>query len=312
MAVAVEMRERPPQWGVRRGQQASYVYVAGRRFRFETPSPKYIFLIPLACLSMLPIVFVVSTAFKPLEELLLFPPPFFVRRPTLDNFQDLLLATNALTVPFSRYLFNSVFVTVTTVLLQVLICSLCAYPLAKNRSLPGRNIIFAMIVAALTFAPQVTAIPRYLVVQKLGLIDTYGALILPSIAWPYGLFLMKQFMENSVPQEFLEAARVDGASEWTIFWRIVMPNVAPAWNTLLILGFIDHWRDAFSALVYTRSEAMRTIPVAMISLTNGPASVARLGAQSAAGFLMTAPTIIVFLIRQSRVIQSMAHSGIKS
>jgi len=178
--------------------------------------------------------------------------------------------------------------------------------------LPGRNIIFGMIVAALTFAPQVTAIPRYLVVQKLGLIDTYGALILPALPWAYGLFLMKQFMENSVPNEFLEAARVDGASEWTIFWRIVMPNVAPAWNTLLILGFIQHWNDTFSPLVYTRSEAMKTVSVAMISLNNGPASIARLGAQSAAAFLMTAPTVIVFMLRQSKVIQSMAHSGIKS
>lgn len=291
---------------------ATYPRLFGRRIRLRWPSPQYYFLIPLACLSMLPIVFIVSSAFKPLEELLIFPPPFFVRRPTLDNFQDLVLATDALAVPFSRYLFNSVFVTLATVLLQVLVCSMCAYPLAKARGLPGRNIIFGMIVAALTFAPQVTAIPRYLVVQKLGLIDTYGALILPALPWAYGLFLMKQFMENSVPNEFLEAARVDGASEWTIFWRIVMPNVAPAWNTLLILGFIQHWNDTFSPLVYTRSEAMKTVSVAMISLNNGPASIARLGAQSAAAFLMTAPTVIVFMLRQSKVIQSMAHSGIKS
>jgi len=291
---------------------ATYPTLFGRRIRLHAPSPQYLLLIPLACLSMLPIVFIISSAFKPLEELLLFPPPFFVRRPTLDNFQDLILATDALTVPFSRYLFNSVFVTLSTVLLQVLICSMCAYPLSKAKGMPGATIIFAMIVAALTFAPEVTAIPRYLVVQKLGLIDSYGALILPAVAWPYGLFLMKQFMENSVPNEFLEAARVDGGSEWTIFWRIVMPNVAPAWNTLLILGFIVLWNDTFSPLVYTRSEAMKTVSVAMISLNNGPLSVARLGAQSAAGFLMTAPTVIVFMLRQSKVIQSMAHSGIKS
>jgi len=290
----------------------TYPTLFGRRIRLNWPSSQYIFLIPLACASMLPIVFVISTAFKPLEELLLFPPPFFVRHPTLDNFQDLILATDALAVPFSRYLFNSAFATLSTVLLQVLVCSMCAYPLAKARGLPGSNIIFAMVVAALTFAPQVTAIPRYLVVQKLGLIDTYGALILPSVAWPYGLFLMRQFMQNSVPTEFLEAARIDGASEWTIFWRIVMPNVAPAWNTLLILGFIENWRDTFSPLVYTRSEAMKTVSVAMISLNNGPLSVARLGAQSAASFLMLAPPIVVFMLRQAKVIQSMAHSGIKS
>ncbi|NCA14980.1 MAG: carbohydrate ABC transporter permease [Proteobacteria bacterium] len=238
--------------------------------------------------------------------------PFLVRRPTLDNFQDLLLATDALSVPFTRYLFNSVFVVVTTVLLQVLICSMCAYPLSKARVLPGRNVIFGSIVAALMFAPQVTRIPQYLVVQKLGLIDTYGALILPAIAWSYGLFMMKQFMDNSVPNELIEAARVDGAPEWTIFWKIVMPNVAPAWNTLLIFGFIQMWNDSFSPLVFTRSEAMKTVSVAMISLTNGPAAIARQGAQAAAAFLMTAPTITVFLLRQAKVIQTMAHSGIKA
>jgi multiple sugar transport system permease protein len=295
-----------------RRRAATYPTLFGRRIRFRAPSPMYYVLLPLACASMLPIVFVISSAFKPLEELLIFPPPFFVRHPTLDNFQDLILATDALSVPFSRYLFNSVFVTLATVLLQVVVCSMCAYPLSKARTLPGRDIIFGTIVAALTFAPEVTAIPRYLVVQKLGLIDSYGALILPALAWPYGLFLMKQFMENSVPNEFLEAARVDGAGEWTIFWRIVMPNVAPAWNTLLILGFIAQWNDTFSPLVYTRSEAMKTVSVAMISLNNGPAAIARLGAQSAAAFLMTAPTVIVFMLRQSKVIQSMAHSGIKS
>lgn len=283
-----------------------------RAMRHASPSPSYLFLIPMAIFSMLPIVYVISTAFKPLEELLLFPPPFLVRRPTLDNFQDLLLATNALSVPFTRYLFNSVFVVVTTVLLQVLMCSMCAYPLSKARVLPGRNVIFGAIVAALMFAPQVTRIPQYLVVQKLGLIDTYGALVLPALAWSYGLFMMKQFMDNSVPNELIEAARVDGAQEWTIFWKIVMPNVAPAWNTLLIFGFIQLWNDSFSPLVFTRSEAMKTVSVAMIGLTNGPASIARQGAQAAAAFLMTAPTITVFLLRQAKVIQTMAHSGIKS
>ncbi len=298
---------------VQRPQTVDFSVTKVMRFlRKQTPAPSYLFLIPMAVFSMLPIVYVISTAFKPLEELLLFPPPFLVRRPTLDYFQDLLLATNALAVPFTRYLFNSIFVVLTTVLLQVMMCSMCAYPLSKARVLPGRDFIFGMIVAALMFAPQVTRIPQYLVVQKIGLIDTYGALILPALAWSYGLFMMKQFMDNAVPNELIEAARVDGAQEWTIFWKIVMPNVAPAWNTLLIFGFIQLWNDSFSPLVFTRSEAMKTVSVAMISLTNGPAAIARQGAQAAAAFLMTAPTITVFLLRQAKVIQTMAHSGIKS
>lgn len=297
---------------VRRERVRTAPTIFGRRLRFHWPSPAYLVLIPLAVFAVLPIVFIISTAFKPLEELLLFPPPFFVRHPSLDNFQDLLLATDALTVPFSRYIFNSLFVTLTTVLLQVVICSMCAYPLAKAQRLPGRDVIFGMIVAALMFAPQVTAIPRYLVVQKLGLIDSYGALILPAVAYPYGLFLMKQFMDNGVPTPIIEAARVDGATEWTIFWRMVMPMCAPAWNTLIIFGFIQSWNDSFSPLVFTRSEAMKTISVAMISLTNGANNPARMGAAAAAAFLMTAPTVIVFLLRQAKVIQTMAHSGIKS
>jgi ABC-type glycerol-3-phosphate transport system permease component len=296
----------------RRRQAATYPTIFGRRLRIHAPSPTYYWLVPLAIFAMLPIVYIISTAFKPLEELLLFPPPFFVRRPTLANFQDLLLATNALAVPFSRYLFNSLFITVVTVLLQVVICSMCAYPLSKARDVPGRNIIFGMIVAALMFAPEVTRIPQYLVVQKLGLIDTYGALILPALPWAYGLFLMKQFMDNGVPMPLIEAARVDGATEWTIFWRIVMPNVSPAWNTLLIFGFIAHWNDSFGPLVFTRSEAMKTVSVAMISLTNGANQIARQGAAAAAAFLMTAPTVIVFLLRQAKVIETMASSGIKA
>ena len=231
----------------------------------------------------------------------------------MDNFQDLLLATNALAVPFSRYLFNSVFVTLTTVLLQVVFCSMAAYPLSKARGLPGSGVIFAMIIAALMFAPQVTRIPQYLVVQKLGMIDTYFALTVPALAYSLGLFMMKQFMDNSVDMALIEAARIDGANEWTIFWRVVMPNVAPAWNTLLIFGFIAQWNNSFSPVVFTRSEAMKTVSVAMISLTNGPATVARLGAQSGGGLpddrsghhrLPPAG--------ESKVIQTMAHSGIKA
>ena len=291
---------------------AAFPTLFGRRIRLGMPSPQYLFLLPLATFAVLPIVFIISTAFKPLEELLLFPPPFFVRRPTLDSFQELLLATNALAVPFSRYLFNSVFVTLATVLMQVVVCSMCAYPLSKSPTLPYKGVFFGLIVAALMFADEVTAIPRYLVVQKLGLIDSYWALTLPRLAWPYGLFMMKQFMDNSAPMPLIEAARVDGASEWTIFWRIVMPVCAPAWNTLLIFGFIQTWNDSFSPLVFTRSEAMKTVSVAMISLTNGANQPARMGAAAAAAFLMTAPTMIVFLLRQAKVIQTMAHSGIKS
>jgi ABC-type glycerol-3-phosphate transport system permease component len=258
----------------------------------------------------LPIIYLVSTAFKPLDELLLFPPRFLVRNPTFDNFTDLLLATSTSFVPFSRYIYNSAVVTVVSVFATIAISSLGAYPLAKDKTLPGRDAIFALIVAALMFAGEVTQIPRYLVILKAGLIDTYGALIIPGLASSYFLFLMRQFMEQ-VPDEIIEAARIDGASELKIFWDIVMPQCQNAWATIAIFSFINTWNDGGSSVLYTRSESMRTLPAAISTIGGGPGNIARAGAAAAAGFLQTMPVIIIYLLLQRRVIATMAYSGLK-
>jgi len=263
----------------------------------------------LAAFMALPLVYMVSTAFKPLDELFLWPPRFFVQRPVFDNFQGLVAATSALQVPFTRYIFNSALVAGVSVAGIIILSSLGAYPLAKHRSMPGRNAIFTLIVAALMFAPEVTQIPRYIVVDALGLIDTYWALILPHLASAYALFLMKQFMEQ-IPDELLEAARVDGAGELRIFWRIVMPLAKPAWATLTIVTFIATWNDFFGPLVFTRTEAMRTLPLAVSTIASGE-SVARQGAQAAAVLLTTTPPIVVFVLFRRRIIATMAFSGIK-
>lgn len=270
----------------------------------------YVFLTLLAAFMSLPIVFLVSSAFKPLDELFLFPPPFLVRNPTLDNFTDLLIATSGLLVPFSRYVFNSVVVTIATVVLSVLVACMAAYPLAKHRA-PGVSLIFGLVIAALMFAPEVTSIPRYIVVNSLGLIDTYWALILPGLAGTMGVFLMTQFLQQ-VPNQLLESAKMDGANEWTIFWNIIMPLSRPAWSTLAIFAFIGTWNDYFSALIYTKSEVMKTLPLALQTIQGGAGVVARTGAVWAAGFLTTMPTIIIFLLLQRRVVQTMAYSGIKA
>ena len=284
---------------------------ARRRFRIRLRiSPRYFITIPLAAFAILPIVYIISTAFKPLEELLLFPPPFFVRNPTLDNFTDLLLSFGSLSVPFTRYLFNSLFVVIVLTFAGAMLAALAAYPLAKLNP-PLGNALFALVVAGLMFPPEVLAIPRYIVVANMGIIDTYWALILPNIAVPLGMFLMKQFMDQ-LPSEILEAARVDGASEWTVFWRIAMPMVSPAWNTVIILSFIAFWNDSFSPVVFTRSEAMKTVPYAMITIQAGANFIARQGAAAAAVFIMTTPTILVFILRQAKVVQTFAHAGIKS
>ncbi len=283
-----------------------------RKFRswHEATAAEYVVLTLLAVAMLLPIVYMVSTAFKPLEEMFLYPPRFFVRHPTLRNFADLLVAMDGLRVPFSRYLFNSLFVTVTIVVGSVILSSMAAYPLAKYPQMPGAKLFFTIVVSALMFAPEVTQIPRYLIVDRLGMIDTYWGLIVPSLAGAYGMFLMKQFMEQ-LPMELIEAAKVDGASEWQIFWRVIMPLVRPAWITLVIFSFIGTWNDFFTPLVFTRSEQMKTLPL-MLSSLGGPGVVARYGAVAAASLVMTLPTLVIFVALQKYVMETMAYSGIKS
>lgn len=282
-----------------------------RMLKRESTTSEYIFMTLLAIFTMLPIVYMISTAFKPLEEMFLYPPRFFVRHPTIRNFVELLLAIDSLTVPFSRYFFNSLFVSAATVTASVILSSMAAYPLAKYPRMPGAKFFFAVVVSALMFAPEVTQIPRYLIVDRLNMIDTYWGLIVPALAGSYGLFLMKQFMEQ-LPIELIEAAKVDGAGELRIFFQIVMPLVRPAWITLIIFSFIGTWNDFFTPLIFTRSEQMKTLPLVMSSIGGGPGVVARWGAVAAASMVITLPVLILFVLLQRYVMQTMAHSGIKS
>lgn len=270
----------------------------------------YAFMTAFAAFMAMPIVYLMASAFKPIEELFVFPPRFFVRHPTTQSFIELLLAVSGSSVPFSRYAFNSVFISSLTVVGSVVLSSMAAYPLAKHR-FPGRDLIFLGIVSALMFAPEVTQIPRYLVVNKLGLIDTYAALIIPNLAGALGLFLTRQFLEQ-IPNALLEAARVDGASEWTIYTKVIMPIIKPACATVAMLVFVASWNDTFSPLVFTRSEAMKTLPLAVQTIAGGPGVIARTGAVMAASFILTVPTIIVFLLLQRLVLETMVHSGIKA
>ncbi|MCC3376571.1 carbohydrate ABC transporter permease [Cohnella sp. REN36] len=268
----------------------------------------YLFMTALVVFTAAPIIFVASTAFKPLDELFLYPPRFFVMKPTLKNFGDLLIATDSSLVPFTRYLFNSVFTTVAIVMLSVIVTSMGAFIISKYK-LPGMGFIFAVVVSALMFPAQVTSIPTYFVISNLAILNTYWALILPKLAVPYNLFLVKQFMDQ-IPDQTLEAARVDGANEWTMFWKIVMPYVKPAWMTVVIFSFIGNWNDFSSPLIYTTSEAMKTLPLAMLGVSNG--TVGRMGAAAAGAFVTVMPSIVLFIILQRQVMDTMAHSGIKS
>lgn len=270
-----------------------------------------LFVVALTAFAALPLVYLVSSAFKPIDEILRFPPLFIVRKPTLYNFKALVLSLSSTTVPFLRYVFNSLFVTVVTVALSVIICSMGAFGLVKHTPF-GARWIMNLVIVALMFSPFVTQIPNYLLVINMGLNNSYLALILPKVAVAYNFFLMERFT-TQIPNVILEAARIDGAQERHIFWKIVMPMLKPAWSTLIVFAFVSSWNDAFSPLVYIQSQAMKTLPLALQTIAGGTGTsdLGRMGATMAAALITTMPTIIIFVIMQSRVIQTMAHSGIK-
>lgn len=278
-----------------------------------TPSKVMLYLImtSLVCFTALPLVYVISTAFKPMDELFLFPPRFFVQKPILKNFSDLVMSLGSSTVPFTRYLFNSLLVTTIIVFCTVIVSSMGAYSLVKHKP-PGSKQLFSLILVALMFSPHVTQIPRYMVVNALGLVNTYWALILPNIAVAYNIFLMKQFMEQ-FPDELLESARLDGATELQVFLKIVMPSLGPAWSTLIVFSFVGNWNDYFSPLIYITSQAMKTMPLALQTIAGGAATVAigRAGAVAASTLIMVIPTVIIFTAMQRKVMETMVHSGIK-
>lgn len=253
----------------------------------------------------LPLVLIVCNAFKPLDELLVFPPRLFPRNWTTSNFSDLISVLGSSWVPISRYAANTVLLTVVGTAGHVLVASMAAYPLAKNR-FPGRNWLFSLVVMALMFSSRVTATPNYMIISGLGLVNTYWAVILPVLSSSLGPYLMKQFMEQ-IPDALLEAARIEGASEYTILWRIVMPNVKPAWLTLIILMFQQLWNMDVS--FYIRSEELKPLNHALNTLSQG--GIARSGVSSAVGLVMIAVPIALFVFNQSRMIETMTNSGMK-
>lgn len=269
----------------------------------------YTYLTLFGLLMLMPLVYMASTALKPISELFLFPPRFFVQNPTLVNFRDLLLITGTSNVPFLRFILNSVIVTSGIVIGGVLISALAAYPLAKH-NMPFKKFIFDMIVAALMFSPMVLQIPQYLLISQSGLMNTYWAMILPYLAAPIGMFLMTQFLRQ-IPDALLEAARIDGASEWKVFWVIIMPMLKPAVATFALFSFITAWNDPYPSMVYTTSENMKSLPLAIQTIQGGAGVIARVGTFAAASFLMIIPTLLVFITTQRMVLQTMAHSGLK-
>lgn len=272
--------------------------------------PFFLFLIPFSMLMILPILFIINHAFKPRSELFAYPPRFFVRNPTFDNFNELSRLVSASGVPFSRYLVNSLIVTVIGVTLAIFITAFSAYALSKLK-FRGKKLLFEINTLALMFVPIAVQIPRYLIIARSGLIDTYAAHILPVIVMPVAMFLIKQFIDQT-PNEIIESAKIDGASEMQIFMKIVLPVIAPAIATVGILAFQAIWNDVSTSVLYINDESKRTLAFYMQSLTSLQGNtVAGQGMAAAASLIMFIPNLLLFIFLQGKVMNTMAHSGIK-
>ncbi|HOA17473.1 MAG TPA: carbohydrate ABC transporter permease [Fervidobacterium sp.] len=272
--------------------------------------PFYIILIPLAIFMILPIIFIFSHSFKPLDELFAFPPTFFPQKPTLENFKNLFSTTTENGIPISRYIFNSVVVTVAVMFFNILISTMAAFALSKMK-FKMKNIIFEINTIALMFVSTTVTIPRYLLISKLHIVNTYFAHILPLISMPVGVFLIKQFLDQ-VPDSLIEAAKVDGASSFYIYRKIVLPLIRPAIATVAILSFQVVWNNIETSSLYVNDETLRTFAFYMSTLTSNIGNnVAGQGMAAAATLIMFLPNLIMFIVLQSNVMNTMAYSGIK-
>ena len=260
----------------------------------------------LGVFMFLPMLYVVMQSLKPLDELWMFPPRFYVVNPTLSNFTDLFVLMNTSWVPFSRYIFNTVFVSVIGTTGNLFFSSLAAYAMAKIK-VPGGKTMFKTVRTSLMFHSTVTGITSFMIMGALGWIDTYWARIIPAWATSMGLYLMKQFMETNVNDSVLESARLDGASELRTYWTIAMPMVKPAWLTLIIFSFKDLWNAGAS--VYIQSEQLKSFNYAIQQIMAG--GIKRAGAGAASTVIMMMVPILVFVISQSNIIETMGSSGMK-
>ncbi|MBQ6825431.1 MAG: carbohydrate ABC transporter permease [Clostridia bacterium] len=265
-----------------------------------------VFILAVAAFMVFPLILILGNAFKPLSELWLFPPRLLPIRATTDNFTDLFSLAFGSTVPLTRYLSNTIVITVAGTAGHIFLSSMCAFQFAK-RKFPGSKVLFTIIVLSLMFNATVTSIPNYLVMAKLGLIDTLWAIIIPTMGTPLGLYLMKNFMETSIPDAIIEAATVDGANEWVIYKRIVMPNTKPAWMTLILLQVQTLWATGNNGFIF--SEEKKTLAYALSQI--GAAGLERAGIAAAVSVIMLIVPFSIFIFTQSNVMQTMSTSGMK-
>ena len=263
-------------------------------------------LVLLGAFMFLPMLYVVMQSFKPLDELWMYPPRFFVMSPTLENYGSLFSLMSLNWVPFSRYIFNTVFTSVMGTFGHLFIASLAAYTLAKIK-FPGGKFMFKTVQTSLMFHATVTAITSFIIMSAFKMVDTYLAIIVPAWGSTLGLYLMKQFMDTAVPDTVLESARLDGASELKTYWVIAMPMVKPAWLTLIVYSFQSLWNAGAS--MYIHSEQLKSFNYAIGQITAG--GIKRAGASAASQVIMMLVPIMVFVFSQSNIVETMGSSGMK-
>lgn len=265
-----------------------------------------IFLTIFGIFMFIPMYYAIIQSLKPLDELWNYPPKFYVVNPTLSNFSDMFKSMTSSWVPFSRYIFNTVFISVVGTFGNLVFGSLAAYAVSKIK-FPGRGILFAGVKYSLMFTATVTSIVNFMTMSKLGLVDTYWAIIIPAWGATLGMFLMRQFMVSGISDAVLESARLDGSSELRTYWTIAMPMVKPAWLTLIVYSFKDLWNTGSS--IYIQSEQLKTFNYAISQVVSG--GIARAGVGAAAAIVMLIVPVIVFVISQSRIVETMSTSGMK-
>lgn len=277
--------------------------------RFSMGQLKFYFiLLPLSIFMIIPVVFIINQAFKPLGELFAFPPTIFVKKPTWNNFKDLFQLSSTTGVPMSRYLFNSLIVTLITVVLNLLITISAAYVFAK-KNFKGKKALFGLNQLALMFVPTAVAVPRYIVIVKSGMTNSWLAHILPLIALPVGLFLVKQFVDQ-IPNALIEAAIVDGAKDLAIIRKVIIPLTKPALATSVVLTFQQVWGAVEASNNFITDDSMRTLAYYLTSISTNN-TVAAAGMVAAASVILFLPNLIIFICMQSQVMNTMSHSGIK-
>jgi ABC-type glycerol-3-phosphate transport system permease component len=272
-------------------------------------TPFLLMVLPIALFMLMPLIYIFNHAFKPFDELIEYPPRFFVRRPTFDNFLELFQTATTTGIPVTRYLFNSIVITAIVVFLSIFLATLTGFALSKLK-FHIQGVISKINTLAMMFVGTAVIIPRYILIERFGLIDTFYVHILPVIAIPVGLFLVKQFIDQ-IPNELIEAAKIDGASSFTIYLKIILPLIKPAIATIAILSFQAVWNDASISATFINRDSLKTFAFYMQTLSSSSNVVAGAGMSAVASLIMFIPNLVIFIFLQSKVMNTMVHSGIK-